>query len=212
MPGEARSYPQLLEMLPVSKPVAGVARVPGSKSITNRALVLAAISSWNGPCELSGALRSEDTQVMVDSLRKLGFRIEEQWDLAQIIVGPSPQNNGNYPPFSAELYVANAGTSMRFLAALVTLGKGRFRIDGNERMCERPIEDLLGALRQVGVVARSERNNGCPPVIIESDRFWKGHYLKIRGDISSQFLSALLMISSLAVCDTGFFNIELDGP
>jgi 3-phosphoshikimate 1-carboxyvinyltransferase len=203
-----------LEIVPLTKPPRATVRVPGSKSITNRALVLAAITAWGQPCHLRGALRSEDTEVMIEALTKLGFKIETQWEMdpPTVIVGPSPQPEGSYPPFPADVYVVNSGTTMRFLTALVTLGKGQFRIDGNERMRERPIEDLLDALRQVGVIARSERSNGCPPVIIESDRFWKGEHLKVRGGTSSQFLTALLMIAPLAVPDTGTFLIELDGP
>jgi 3-phosphoshikimate 1-carboxyvinyltransferase len=206
------SYPPELEIVPLAAPPNADATVPGSKSITNRALVLAAITSWQGPCRLTGALRSEDTEVMVGALRQLGFAVEVRWHAATVIVGPSPQSNGEYPPFPADLFVANSGTTMRFLAALVTLGRGRFRIDGVPRMRERPIEDLLDALRQVGVVARSEFGNGCPPVIIEAARFWKGHRLTVRGGTSSQFLTALLMVAPLAVADAGTFRIELDGP
>src|SRR5277367_1397009 len=86
---------------------------------------------------------------------------------------------------------------MRFLTALVSLGHGRYRLDGIPRMRERPIEDLLCALRQLGVRAFSEAGNGCPPVIVESQGL-KGGNVRIRGDISSQFLSALLMVAPLA--------------
>src|SRR5262245_8434684 len=177
-----------LEIKPLTAPPHATVRVPGSKSITNRALVLAANSTWQKSCELHGALRSDDTEVMIQGLRKLGFKITPHWDAVAptIVVGPSPQNNGDYPPYPADLYAANSGTTMRFLTALVTLGKGRFRIDGNARMRERPIEDLLAALRQVGIDARSELGNGCPPVIVEANRFWKHRFMRVRGDASSQ--------------------------
>jgi 3-phosphoshikimate 1-carboxyvinyltransferase len=98
----------------------------------------------------------------------------------------------------ADLFVGNSGTSMRFLTALVSLGHGRFRIDGVARMRERPIEDLLAALRQLGVKAYSEKGNGCPPVIVESKGLNGGH-AEVKSDLSSQFLSALLMVAPLAM-------------
>jgi 3-phosphoshikimate 1-carboxyvinyltransferase len=210
----SETYPDQLEIVPLTKPSKALVSVPGSKSITNRALVLAAISSWCGSCELRGALQSEDTEVMIDALKKLGFTVEPNWSAEPpvIVVGPSRYRGDEYPPFPAELDLANSGTSMRFLAALVTLGRGRFRLDGNERMRQRPIEDLLDALRQVGANARSERNNGFPPAVIEATRFWSGRRLRVRADASSQFLSALLMIAPIAVSDVGVFTIELDGP
>lgn len=108
------------------------------------------MTAWHGPCRLSGALRSEDTEVMVRALAQLGFAVETHWDAnpQSVVVGPNPQGEGDYPPFPAELFVANSGTTMRFLAALVTLGKGRFRIDGVARMRERPVDDLLDALHK----------------------------------------------------------------
>ena len=214
MTASPTAYPEALAIHPLTSPPSASVNVPGSKSITNRALVLAAMTAWNEPCDLLGALRSEDTEVMINALVKLGFKVEPNWqsDPPVVVVGPHPQYNGDYPPWPADLYVANSGTTMRFLAALVTLGKGRFRIDGNARMQERPIEDLLDALRQVGVRAHAESGNGCPPVSIDSDRFWKGHHVRVRADVSSQFLSALLMVAPLAVSDDGPFTIEVDGP
>jgi 3-phosphoshikimate 1-carboxyvinyltransferase len=206
------NYPAELPVIPSLKPVSATVTVPGSKSITNRALILAAMQAWTAPCELRGVLRSEDTEVMVDSLRKLGFFIETQWNAGSIVVSAPEQTGSEYPPFPADLFVANSGTSMRFLAAFVSFGKGRFRIDGVPRMRERPIQDLLDALNQVGVIARSEAGTGCPPVVLDCNRFWRGNRLKVRGDTSSQFLTALLMVAPLAVPDTGSFQIEVDGP
>lgn len=208
------SLPDKLEIIPLAKPPVTTVNVPGSKSITNRALVLAALAAWNEPCELLGALRSEDTEVMIESLIRLGFNVDARWETnpPMIVVGPHAYIGEEYPPFPAELYAANSGTSMRFLTCLVTTGQGRFRIDGNPRMRERPIRDLLDALAQVGVQARSELENGCPPVVIESSRFWKGGLLRVRGDTSSQFLSGLLMVAPVAVWDADEFVIEVDGP
>jgi 3-phosphoshikimate 1-carboxyvinyltransferase len=206
--------PDLLPITPLEKPPKATVRVPGSKSITNRALVLASLAALSEPCELSGVLKSEDTEVMIESLVKLGFTIKPDWAAKppKILVGPCECENGDCPPRSADLYVSNSGTSMRFLTALVTLGKGTYRIDGNARMRERPIKDLLEALHQVGVHAQSEFGNGCPPVIIQSSGGWQGERLCVRGNTSSQYLSALLMVAPLAVSDTGTFIIELQGP
>jgi 3-phosphoshikimate 1-carboxyvinyltransferase len=209
----SRTYPDKLEIAPLTKPPAATVRVPGSKSITNRALVLSSIVGYTGSIELVGALQSEDTEVMVAALQQFGFAVRPNWTSEPpiIVVGPHESKGDDYPPFPADVFVGNSGTTMRFLTALVTLGQGRFRLDGVPRMRERPIEDLLVALRQVGVNAFSERNNGCPPVIVEGRRFWKGDRIRIRADVSSQFLSALLMVAPLA-CSDDPFTFELDGP
>src|SRR5207237_1402359 len=142
--------------------------VPGSKSITNRALVLAALCGKVRPCELYSCLRSEDTEVMVAALQALGFEVQVDWTLGWVRVAGSPQAN-RIPAAHADLFAANSGTTMRFLTAMVCLGHGRYRLDGVPRMRERPIGDLLDALEQLGVRAVSERDNGCPPVRIEAD-------------------------------------------
>jgi 3-phosphoshikimate 1-carboxyvinyltransferase len=208
------TYPAEIEIATLKKTPCAIVTVPGSKSITNRAFVLAALTARDKPCRLTGVLRSEDTEVMVGALTKLGYAVEPHWDTSshEVIVGPHPTREGVYPPFPADLFVANSGTTMRFLAALVTLGCGRFRLDGIPRMRERPAEDLLDALRQVGVNAYSELSTGCPPLIIKGHRYWEGHRLKVRGDTSSQFLTALLMVAPFAVRDSRTFWIELDGP
>jgi len=150
---------------------------------------------------------------MLQALQQLGFLVETDWDEDPvfILVDRAPQFGDTYPPFPADVFVANSGTTMRFLAAFVTLGKGRFRLDGVARMHERPIQDLLDALQQVGVDARSEYGTGCPPIILDCNRLWRGHHLKVRGETSSQFLSALLMAAPLAVSDDDTFRIEVEG-
>jgi 3-phosphoshikimate 1-carboxyvinyltransferase len=211
------SYPDAIEIVPLSKPPNATIRVPGSKSITNRALVLAAIYTLEEPCRLTGALRSEDTAIMVDALRALGYRVETDWDAIPpaITVVPTqweqvPQSD--WPPRPADLFAANSGTTMRFLAALVSLGEGKFRLDGTNRMRERPVEGLLDALRRAGVKAYSQFGNGCPPVIIEGRRHWERAHMRVRGDTSSQFLSALLMVAPMACKAEGVTTIELEGP
>lgn len=186
-----------------SGPVRGTIRPPGSKSITNRALVCGALA--HGVSQLEGTLASEDTQVMIDSLERLGFELSVQEDGRRIrIVGSS----GRIPRPTAELYTANSGTTMRFLTALVCLGQGVYRLDGTERMRERPIADLLEALRQLGADAQSEQNNGCPPILVRSSGL-RGARAEVAGTISSQFLSALLMAAPCAQQDV---ELVVRGP
>jgi len=173
-------------------PVRGSIRPPGSKSITNRALVCAALAE--GHSTLTGALASEDTQVMIESLRRLGLEIEHASETG--VVGVSGCG-GRIPSPGAELYVANSGTSMRFLTALVALGRGSFRIDGTARMRQRPIQDLLDTLGQLGVSAVAESAGGCPPVVICAAGL-PGGRAAVAGTISSQFLSGLLMAAPYA--------------
>src|SRR5580658_3414199 len=191
MPSDRPIYPSRLEVQPLARPIKAVVSVPGSKSITNRALVLAAIRSAFGPCELSGALQSDDTEVMVEGLRRLGFRIETDWPVVRLRLH---EQDKVVPVDSADIHVGNSGTTMRFLTALCAIGIGRYRLDGVPRMRERPIEDLLAALRGCGVNAQSELGNGCPPVIIEGMGSLKGDGVAMRADVSSQFASALLMV------------------
>jgi 3-phosphoshikimate 1-carboxyvinyltransferase len=173
-------------------PLIGSVRPPGSKSLTNRALVCAALAA--GDSTLHGALDSEDTQVMVEGLRRLGFGVEFDRSSGRIVVRGAA---GRVPAKGADLYVANSGTTIRFLAALTTLGHGTFRLDGTPRMRQRPIGDLIEALRQLGADAASEHDNGCPPVIIRA-RGLPGGKATVRGDVSSQFLSGLLMAAPFA--------------
>jgi 3-phosphoshikimate 1-carboxyvinyltransferase len=202
-----RQAPETLAIEPLSRPPLATVRVPGSKSITNRALILAALSHPARGSELRGVLRSEDTEVMIDALRMLDMRVRTTWPDNVVHV-----RRGIFgriiPAAAADLFVANSGTSMRFLTALVSLGQGRYRIDGVSRMRERPIEDLLSALRQLGVRAASEQQNGYPPVVIEADGL-RGGQARLHGDVSSQFLSGLLLVAPLAQSE---ITIEVDGP
>jgi 3-phosphoshikimate 1-carboxyvinyltransferase len=200
------SYPDSIEIEPLDTPPVATVQVPGSKSITNRALVLAALTAKGFACSVRGLLRSEDTEIMVDALRALGFRVLTEWDESAVFI-TSGEGEPLIPAREADLFVANSGTTMRFLTAMVSLGHGRFRLDGVPRMRERPIEDLLGALRQLGVNAYSERRNGCPPVIVEANGL-NGGRVRIRGDVSSQFLSGLLMAAPFAGDDV---ELEVEG-
>ncbi|MCA9117533.1 MAG: 3-phosphoshikimate 1-carboxyvinyltransferase [Planctomycetaceae bacterium] len=179
-------------MRPVAQPVSGTVRPPGSKSITNRALILAALA--RGTSELTGALDSDDTRVMVDSLTRLGIAVDHRREASEITVTGCA---GQLPPGNAELWLQNSGTSIRFLTALCTLGSGTLRLDGIERMRERPIEDLVVALNALGANVRCELNNGCPPVVVQAAGL-PGGRAEVEGSISSQYLSALLMTAPAA--------------
>lgn len=166
--------------------------VPGSKSITNRALLVAAMAE--GRSVLRGALFSDDTEVMAAALQTLGLRVEADADAASYTVWGA---GGAIPAAEADLFVGNAGTATRFLTAYVCLGRGRYRLDGVPRMRQRPIQPLLDSLTALGARARSEGGNGCPPVIVDAEGL-PGGVCRMRGDQSSQYFSALLLIGPLA--------------
>jgi 3-phosphoshikimate 1-carboxyvinyltransferase len=176
-------------------PVRGSIRPPGSKSITNRALVCAALAE--GESLLMGAPESEDTDVMMKALGRLGIVVQHDPAAATVRVAGC---GGQLPAREADLYVANSGTTARFLTAVCALGQGTYRLDGTPRMRERPIADLLGALGQLGADAVSERGNGCLPVIVRG-RGLRGGWATLAGNVSSQFLSALLMAAPYADAD-----------
>ena len=182
----------IIEIKPATGPVRGSIQPPGSKSITNRALICAALAE--GTSKLVGVLDSEDTRVMIESLKQLGFKLNA--DLANATLEIEGQG-GVIPAHEADLYIANSGTSVRFLTALAALGYGRFRLHGTPRMHERPIQDLIDPLAQLGVRAECETGNGCPPVVIHADGL-PGGMAKLRGGVSSQFLSGLLMAAPYA--------------
>jgi 3-phosphoshikimate 1-carboxyvinyltransferase len=196
------TYPPELEIQPASRRPFTTVTVPGSKSITNRALVVAALSSGQGSRTLTGALRSEDTEVMLDCLARLGFDCRPDWQSNTILVAKHDHKR-LIPAAEADLFVGNSGTTVRFLTAMLSLGRGRYRLDGVPRMRERPIQDLLDTLNnQLGVKAVSEAGNGCPPVVIESSGRWPGGVITVRSSVSSQFLSGLLLAAPFADADT----------
>ena len=184
--------PDILEITPAKGPVRGRIRPPGSKSITNRALICAALA--DGDSMLTGALESEDTKVLIHALRHLEIAVNTDAAANTLNVFGC---GGDIPATSGAMYIANSGTSMRFLTALVAIGHGFFRLDGSPRMRERPIQDLLDGLAQLGVKAESETGNGCPPVVVHGAGL-PGGSAKVNGDLSSQFLSGLLMAAPYA--------------
>jgi len=191
-------------MQPVQKPVEGVVRVPGSKSITNRALALAALAE--GTTTLQNALFADDTLRMTDCLRALGFAVQADPTTERMLVRGA---NGTIPATSAELFVGNSGTTARFVTPLAALGHGEYTLDGVARMRERPIGDLLTALHGLGVTAESIWGNGCPPVRILATGL-HGGTTTVRADKSSQFLSGLLLAAPCA--DGAETIIHIEGP
>ena len=181
-----------LSIKPAAGPIRGRIRPPGSKSITNRALVCAALAQ--GESTLTGALDSDDTRVMIAALKQLGIQIDVQ-DAGRTLMVQG--RGGRIPTSTTELFVGNSGTTIRFLTALCTLGHGSYRLDGVPRMRERPIGDLLDALNQLGANCRGALHDGFPPVEMHASGL-AGGKATIRGDISSQFLSGLLLASPYA--------------
>lgn len=173
-------------------PIVGSIRPPGSKSVTNRALVCAALA--DGRSRLTGVLDSEDTRLMFEALGQLGIPLA--LDPAERLITVRGCS-GVIPSTGSELQVGNSGTTARFLVALATLAHGTFRIDGTARMRERPIQDLLDALKSLGADVESLDKTGCPPVLVRASGL-RGGTTTIAGDSSSQFLSGLLMAAPYA--------------
>jgi len=189
---------------PTNGPVSGTIRPPGSKSITNRALIIAAMA--NGTSSLTGVLFSKDTEVMLESLHRLGIAVQHDSAAGKCSVEGC---GGTIPAERAELWLENSGTSIRFLTSLCALGRGRYELDGVERMRERPIGDLVSALNALGANARCrDQSTQCPPVIVDSASDNRlGGAVDIAGNLSSQFLSSLLMMAP-AADDPVTLNVE----
>lgn len=177
---------------PAQGPLDATVTLPGSKSYTNRALLVAAMAV--GESLLRQALFSDDTDYMAGALRALGLQVEEDRTRAEFRVRGL---GGRIPSAEATLHVGNAGTVARFLTSFVALGYGVYTIDGVERMRQRPIQPLLDGLAQLGVRAYAQRGNGCPPVLVEADGL-KGGHARLRGDISSQYFTSILLAAPLS--------------
>jgi len=179
--------------------------VPGSKSITNRALILAALSDKK--CVLRGALWAKDTQVMVEALWELDFDVDVEPDLVEECNRTITVHGrgGKIPKHNAELYVGNAGTAARFLTALVCLGHGEYRIYGDERMHERPMGELFEALRRWG--AEIEAEDDRLPAVVHIDHL-RPKPITIATKDSSQFASAMILIERAAKAEA---CISLEG-
>lgn len=177
-------------IVPISRPLRARVRIPGSKSLTNRALLLAALAP--GTTTLVHALFSDDSCYFADALKKLGFRMNLDKDRSEITL---TGEGGRIPAKMAELFIGNAGTAARFLTAFLTLGNGEYMVDGDERMRERPMHDLVEALTVLG--AGLQTTNGNLPLKVLANGL-RGGSTTVAGDISSQFLSALLMVAPCA--------------
>jgi len=177
-------FPPQLTLSPASH-AAGTIALPGSKSISNRLLLLAALA--RGTTTLTGLLESDDTQVMVTALRALGITIRDRRAQRYEIDGAG----GPFPAKAADLHLGLSGLSMRTLVAALALSGGHYRADGVPRMRERPIGDLVDAMRPLGVDIRYELAAGFPPVLIGPGAP-QAAPVRVRGDVSSQFLTGLL--------------------
>lgn len=187
-------------ILPPTGPLRGRVAPPGSKSITNRALLLAALA--RGTSQLTGALKSDDTQLMAEALRRMGVRVDEPGDTAFVVSGDGRLRAPNGP-----LFLGNAGTATRFLTAAVATVDGAVVVDGDAHMRQRPIQPLVDALRSLGVSA--EAPGGCPPVtVLGRGRLGSGR-VTIDAGLSSQYVSALLMVAALG---EGAIEVALAGP
>ena len=210
---------EAINIQPITHPLSASVRVPGSKSLTNRALTLAALS--DGTTTLTNALIADDTYYFASSLRRLGFDVQpDMMNPGQpFIIGPSNPSitvrglEGRIPAIQADLYIGNAGTAARFLTALLSLGNGSYTLDGNPRMRQRPMQDLLDALRQLGAVitqphhlqgwvdqeqpAQPGAEGFQLPISVKACGL-EGGQAQVAGNASSQFLSAILMVSPYA--------------
>ena len=189
----------MIEIKPISH-FNAVVSIPGSKSYTHRALIVSALAE--GESILVNALRSEDTEHTIHGLKKFGVPIFWKGDRLHV-----HGRGGKLTASEERIFVGNSGTSMRFLTALAALKNGRTLLDGSERMRKRPIAELLDVLVALGVNAYSKERNDYPPVVVESQGI-KGGLVRINGDKSSQFLSAILMVASYASEDVG---VEVTG-
>jgi 3-phosphoshikimate 1-carboxyvinyltransferase len=179
-----------VQIIPISHPLHATVHVPGSKSLTNRALLISALA--NGTTQLTNALFSDDSCYFAKALQTLGFDLQlDEANGEMSVTGLG----GNIPAKKVELFIGNAGTAARFLTAFLTLANGEYILDGDPRMRERPIGDLIDALTQLG--AELVATNRCLPVGISASGL-PGGTTKIAGNISSQFLSALLMVAPYA--------------
>jgi len=174
-----------IELKPAAR-AAGTVRLPGSKSISNRVLLLAALAQ--GETELHGLLDADDTRVMRDALTKLGVRFSQN-KIAGV--------GGSFPVKNAELFLGNAGTAFRPLTAALAFSGGEYRLSGAPRMHERPIGDLVDALRGIGGRVDYAGKEGFPPLVVHPSKL-SIEKVRVRGDVSSQFLTALLMALPLS--------------
>ncbi|WP_369407727.1 3-phosphoshikimate 1-carboxyvinyltransferase [Trinickia terrae] len=194
---------EYIDLGPFSR-AAGTVRLPGSKSISNRVLLLAALAE--GETTITNLLDSDDTRVMLDALDKLGVLFTRDGDTC-VVTG----TRGAFVAKTADLFLGNAGTAIRPLTAALAVNGGEYRVHGVPRMHERPIGDLVDGLRQIGAKIDYEANEGYPPLAIHAAPIAVDAPIKVRGDVSSQFLTALLMTLPLVRSESGSIVIEVEG-
>ena len=185
-----RHHPHHLDLQPVQR-AQGVVKLPGSKSISNRILLLAALAE--GTTEIKSLLASDDTHVMLTALQKLGVSWVQHGESQDFAVTGT---GGTLPVHSADLFMGNAGTAIRPLTAALAAIGGDYTVHGVARMHERPIGDLVDALNAAGAKIDYTGNPGFPPLHIHRG-YLRPHHMQVRGNVSSQFLTALLMASPL---------------
>ncbi|MHC4041564.1 3-phosphoshikimate 1-carboxyvinyltransferase [Bradyrhizobium sp. 23AC] len=188
-----------LAIMPPTHPLIGRVAPPGSKSITNRALLLAALA--RGKSRLTGALKSKDTTLMAAALRQMGVLVDEPDETSFVVTSAGALKAPDEP-----LFLGNAGTATRFLTAAVALCDGMVTVDGDEAMRKRPIGPLVTAMHSLGIAASAP--TGCPPVTVEGRGHFGSGRVEIDGSLSSQYVSALLMASP---CGEGPIEVALTG-
>lgn len=170
--------------------ISGTIMAPSSKSATHRAIILASLAS--GTSVIKNVLLSDDTTYTIKALKSLGVSIEQN-KTTLTITG----SKGKLTAPKTPIFLGNSGTTMRMLAAVCSLAQGTTTLTGEKRLCERPMKDLLTALNDLGIDAKSENNNDCPPVVISGGEL-QGGTVHINGSISSQYITALLLIAPFA--------------
>ena len=188
-----------LDLDPIAR-AAGRVSMPGSKSISNRVLLLSALS--RGRTLVRDLLDADDTRVMIEALKRLGVAVAEAGGGLEI------RGTGQFPVKDADLALGNAGTAFRPLTAALALAQGEYRLSGVPRMHERPIGDLVDALRRLGAHIEYSGREGFPPLAVHAGRIRAGETVRVRGDVSSQYLSALLMALPMTGAQT---RIEVEG-
>ncbi|MGS0741552.1 3-phosphoshikimate 1-carboxyvinyltransferase [Glaciimonas sp. GG7] len=191
---QAKHYPEYIDVHPVAK-CQGTVKLPGSKSISNRTLLLAALA--NGTTEILDLLASDDTLVMLMALKQLGVNWEQDEDTQRYTVQGCA---GRFPTHQADLFMGNAGTAIRPLTAALAAMGGDYTLHGVARMHERPIGDLVDALNAIGTRIAYTGVPGYPPLHIQRGQL-HAHRMSVRGNVSSQFLTALLMAAPLIAKD-----------
>src|SRR5215216_553430 len=187
------AFPEELEIMPLEEPPDATIRVPGSKSVTNRALIVAALA--DGPSRIMNPLFADDSYWLMEALAKLGIDISADSGRAEVLVSGQ---SGVIDASGVDLFVGNAGTVARFLPPMLALGRGPYTVDGVPRMRERPVADLVDAMRQLGAAVEYAGHEGRFPLAIKGGGI-RGGEARVSASKSSQFISGLLMASPYAV-------------